>query len=148
MATSNPYYEARTALDFHLKDFNNLPKSDDNKRTLVHWPNKEFTPDSDKPWLEVTFIPETSNDPEIGTRPYTWVTGIYQIVVSAPGGDGPFVAERLAGELLRHFKRQILPQEGLVYVRLKNPSRGAGVEDLNWYRITVDAHWRFSTQAL
>lgn len=148
MTTSNPYYDARQALDLHLQNFDGLPVAEDDGRELVHFENVEFTPKPDQLWVKINFIPEPSSDPQTNGVPYTWINGVYRMEVNGLPSRGPGAAERLAGELMRHFKRQYLPLNGSVYVRLRKPERGPGVTDLDWYRITVDAHWRFSTTEL
>ena len=83
-------------LDQHLASMADLPD--------VAWPNVEFTPDTTKVHLQVSYLPA---DGALYNMDYAQETpGVYQVSVAAPIGSGPGTAQDMADGVRSHFAGQ------------------------------------------
>ncbi len=116
-------------LDQHLASMPDLPD--------VAWANVEFTPDTTKVHLQVSYLPA---DGDLYSMDYAQETpGIYQVSVAAPVGSGPGTAQDTADDVRAHFAGQ--GKIGDVFIEAVN--YGPAQLDDVWYVIPVSINWRY-----
>lgn len=93
---SAPYTAIRSAFTTKLLAFPTLPQ--------VAWENRPFTP-TQVPYLQPTLIPAESFQSEIGVNGMNRYSGIYQISIFVPAGQGTAAIDLLRDTLIDHFCR-------------------------------------------
>ena len=110
----------------------------------IAWPNKEFSPPAGNAWLRVNELPA-------GTQPFglpgdpTDRTGLMQIDVFRPLGEGHVTAKEVAGQIAAHFPAgRRLTSEG-VSVKVTRAELGPVIRDDTRIMLPVTIYWRAFT---
>lgn len=94
---SNPISSIRAAFVTKLQAFPSLPS--------VAWENVPFTPAAGVTYIQPFLLPGEPFQAEIGTNGINRHSGVYQISVFYPAGQGVAALNTLTADLCDHFKR-------------------------------------------
>lgn len=94
---SNPISSIRAAFVTKLQTFTGLPS--------VAWENVPFTPTAGVTYIQPFLLPGEPFQAEIGTNGINRHSGVYQISVFYPAGQGVAALNTLTADLCDHFKR-------------------------------------------
>jgi hypothetical protein len=129
---SGTYDAIRSALDVALSGY---------QASNVAWENSEFEPTVGTSWLRPTFMPAEPEQADLGDSGRNRLTGIYQVSVFAPTGEGAGEAESKAEDLVTYFKRGKTFVSGGVTVRVRRAWRSAAAQEADWYHVPVSVMW-------
>lgn len=135
MAIKSQSHKILSALNAHL--------ADNNPRGLpVAWHNRDHIPVSGQPWLRASYLPAGSEIAELGKQGRNRYTGIYQVSVFCPSGDGHGLSFDIAGEVEYAFRRgEVLTIDGL-NVQIRQATHGQPMqEDNGWFHVPVSVSW-------
>lgn len=94
---SAPDTAIQNAFNLHLGTLPALPS--------VAWPNMPFTPAAGVTYLNPVLMTGEPKQSEIGTFGANRHTGVYQISIYAPSGNGMVAINTLRDSIVNHFKR-------------------------------------------
>ena len=131
--------EIQEALNSHLYAF----QSDN-----VVWPNTgpTYSPSADTPFLAVHniyFPPVQATLGEGGGE--NLVSGIYQVDVYVPEGDGWSNLMAKVDALIDHFRRGTTITSGSVTVRIIRAGPEIAIAESGWWRLPVSIYWEAFT---
>lgn len=92
------FHDISSALDEHLLEMQDVPQA-------LAMPNSEFVPTKGTLFLRPTVLPGDVERATTGTVAHDEYTGIYQIDVIAPAGEGKYESMMMADKIADHFKR-------------------------------------------
>jgi|AntDeeMetagen134_2_1112570.scaffolds.fasta_scaffold02290_4 hypothetical protein len=124
----------RKALDSHLAT---MPPAID-----VAWPNRPYDPQIGTPWMRPNLLPTPPRQAELGLQGRNAHTGIYQISVFYPAGNGPGRAEDAASALVERFKRGTDVTYANHLVRCVMAGYRDGTQEPDWYSLIVEIEYR------
>ena len=107
------------------------------------WENSKFESTANQPWQQVSFLPNDSDNPTIGTSDLTYESGIMQINLFYPKYSGSFASASKIDSIKALFPRGLLLESGQTRVRIENtPSGGVGFSDGEWWvrPVTIPYH--------
>lgn len=130
---SAPETKIRAAFVTRLQLFPSLPP--------VAWENVAFTPGS-VPYLSPFLLPAEPFQSEIGTAGANRHTGIFQISIFAPQGQGMGVAGTLRDNLVDHFKRGTTLTYSGVTVTVEKAYPGPMLTEVGWVHIPITIRYR------
>ena len=102
----------------------------------IAWPNVGFTPGT-VAYLKVSHLPAPSVRRSIGADGQNVYTGIYQVIVNAPAGQGPGAAETMADAIANWFPIGSTYTSSGVTVRIAAVSCLPPTSEPDWYRVPV-----------
>lgn len=133
------FLDISAALDARLNTMTGLPD--------VAWENKVYEPTLNELYLRATHLPADTVAGTIGDSISTDLsTGIYQVDVFAPAGDGKSEGYVMADLIADHLKRDTELTYNSRTVRIKNVSLSPARQDNGWYQIPVNiSYYSFTT---
>ena len=130
------YNDIRAALDTQLITATGFPAE-------AHraWENVRFEPTTGTTWVATILLPAESRPAIMGPAPQQLYTGLYQVDIFAPEGEGPAEAETLADNIRAVFTVDDVLTSGSVNVRFRYSERIPAPPDPPWYRARVNVAW-------
>jgi hypothetical protein len=113
----------------------------------VAWQNVPFTPPTSGLYLRAFLLPATTDslDLEGAHRLYT---GVFQVSIVAPSGQGSGAAEQLAADLATEFPLNLrLSSGGFTVLTISPCSQGPAIQDSSSYVIPVSFRYRADATA-
>ena len=86
----------------------------------VAWPNVDFDPPAEG-YLAVNHFPAITDQVTLGDLGQNRHTGMFQVSVFVPEGDGSIAAMDVAGEIIAQFKRGTTLTSGGLSIRIIQP---------------------------
>ena len=124
----------RIALETRLGTLSGLPD--------VAYQNTKYEPTRGTPYIRPTLMVGTGGLPvNVGQDSSLLWTGIYQIDIFRPKGEGTGDGYDLATNIQTHFKNATILTESGQQVRIRHSQVRTGKEDGDWYKIPVDVTW-------
>lgn len=109
------------------------------RRTPIAWPNREFTPPEDAPWLRVNILPGTSFRLTIGgDTNITRHPGILSVQIFDRYGKGDFTIRSLADDLSALFRDFVTDGGADEQIRFQSPSLYDAGVDGGWYQMNCN----------
>ncbi len=107
----------------------------------IAWPNKAFTPPTDRKWLQVNDIPAATTPFSLsgGTSEYV---GLMQVDVFRPLDEGHKPARETAGKITDHFRPPLLLSSEGLKVKITQASAGPAMQDGAAIKIPVTIRYR------
>ncbi len=105
----------------------------------VSWENVDFTPPSG-PYLRGFLLPATTVAAGLGTSAHNMHTGVYQIDVIYPAGQGWGDCASMAEKVRKNYKRGSSLQSGAIII--ENASTGPAMREDGRYKIPVSVNYR------
>lgn len=130
-----PEVEIQTTLFDHLRSFAW-------EEAQIAWPNKGFKPTPGTAWLRPSILPAETIQETLGDSGVNRHSGLLQIDVFWPAGEGIERPVEVAGALIKHFKRGTVLAGSTFYVRVPTPpSRATHRDETNWCQVPVLIPW-------
>jgi hypothetical protein len=127
----------QSILEIHLASF----ATDAGLR--VAWPNVAFSRSGNETYLAVNNLPASVQAAALGRDAQDVLTGIYQIDVVAPSGNGWAPSADVVDGLRSHFSRGLkLTATGIELTVIRTQQAPAKIDDGTHYRVPVDVAWR------
>jgi len=134
------FLDITAALDARLNTMASLPP--------VAWENTVYEPTLNTLYLRPTHLPADTVAGTIGDAASTDLsTGIYQVDVFSPAGDGKNEAYVMADLIADHLKRDTDLTYNSRTIRIKNVSLSPANQDNGWYQIPVNIEYYSFTTA-
>jgi hypothetical protein len=133
MTVSN---DIRIALETQLLTVTGLPAS-----AQRAWENVRFEPTTGTTWVQATVLPAESRPAVMGGDPQQLYTGLFQVDIFTPEGEGPAEAETLADNVRLAFAVDDVFTSGSVNVRFRYSERIPAPHSPPWYRARVNVAW-------
>ena len=134
------FADISAALDEHLSLMPSLPP--------VAWENLDYTPELGTLYLRPTLLPAETIQSTLGENGTDQNTGIYQVDVFAPLGQGKQEAMSIADKIANHFKRGTDLTYNNRKLRIRNTGREVSTTEVNgWYSIPVTMTYISFTEA-
>ena len=108
----------------------------------VSYPGRNFTPNTEKPYLRVQVFKGDPDQPRIrfGNEPIR--RGFLQISVDWPEGQGIIEAIELAGCVRDHFARGTkIEQDGVSVQIIEEPRVAGEIQEPAWVQVPVTIPW-------
>jgi hypothetical protein len=121
------------ALVDHLKAFV-LARS---PTVAVAWPNKPFSPSQGEAWLRMTVLPAETFAAAVGSAAANRHSGLLQIDVFWPPGEGLKAPLELADEIAAHFKRGSSISGAVTVSVNRPPSVLPAAREDSWFIVPV-----------
>jgi hypothetical protein len=129
----------QSILEIHLAEFAT------NESLRVAWPNMAFSRQDNETYLVVNNLPASLQASAIDPDAQDVLTGIYQIDVIAPSGNGWAPSAAVIDGLRSHFSRGLkLTATGIELTVIRTQQSPAKIDDGTHYRVPVDVVWRVS----
>lgn len=104
----------------------------------IAWPNFPYTPVNGTLYLRATLLPANTETTTLASQGRH--TGLYQVDVFAPDGQGPNAADLMADRIADHFAAD----RNLSGIRIREISQQSAEPEGGWYQkivtITYDTH--------
>lgn len=133
------FLDITAALDSRLDTLTNSPP--------VAWENRAYEPITGTLYLRPSHLPSDTTAATIGTNGTDENTGIYQVDVFSPAGEGKNEAYVMADLVADHLKRDTELTYNSRTVRIKNVSISPALNDGGWYQIPVNIEYYSFTAA-
>ena len=131
---SAPYSAIRSAFVARLLAFPGLPS--------VAWENVAFTPTTGQPYLKPALLPGEPVQCEIGTNGNNRHSGIYQISIYYPAGQGVLGLNTLRDGLIDHFKRGTVLAYSGITVTVQKAFPGPVLQETDWQHVPITIQFR------
>lgn len=132
------YDDIRAALEVHLSGTPSLP--------AVAWENKGYKPTTGQPFIKARFIPVDRRPAVRGLNPQHKYTGLFQLLLCYPEGEGPGPSQDMVDALIDRFQSTTHitftndNSETIVVDIDRSEQRGA-YDDSPWYKTPVNIYW-------
>ena len=137
---STVFTDISAALDKHLNDMVGKPP--------IAWPNNEYTPVKGTLYARPTNLSGDFQQVTLGDSGEDQVTGIYQIDIFAPSGEGKYESSTMADLIADQFKRGANPTYNGVTLRVRSATLREGINENNgWYHTFIEVNYLAITQA-
>lgn len=108
----------------------------------IAWPNVDYQPTSSG-YLHVQHFPVDTNQSTLGTTGKNRISGIYQVSVMWPKGEGGVQPKERAALVAGHFKRgTVITQDGLNIRINKPPHVVAAIEEKKFLQVPVSISYQ------
>ena len=107
----------------------------------VAWENLVFRPRQGQAWLRPTLLPAQRRAAGLGAAAPDLLSGVYQVSLFAPAGQGWGPARALADALLAHFPRGATLASGGLRLNLNRSGCLPAPEHEHWYHLPVVVSW-------
>ena len=97
-------------------------------------------------YLEEACIMGETNQVAAGAAGYDYTTGVYQVTVNAPAGNGKGAALAMADNIADHFKRGTVLTKNSITVTIRSVSIAAGFSSDTRYKVPVSITFETYTQ--
>jgi hypothetical protein len=128
-----PETKIRAAFVTRLQTFPSLPS--------VAWENISFTPGV-VTYLKPSLLPGEPFQAELGEAGQNRHSGIYQISIYAPAGNGVSAINTLRDNLVDFFKRGTLMTYSDITVQIQKAYSGPILQDTDWIHIPITIRYR------
>lgn len=106
------------------------------RKTPIAWPNREYIPPEDSPWIRVSLLPGTAFRLTIGgDTNITRHPGILSIQLFDTYGKGDHTIRSLADDLMALFRDLVTPGSTGEQIRFQSPSLYESGVDGGWYQM-------------
>ena len=129
-----PDTKIRAALTTRLEAFPDLPD--------VAWENVAYTPADGVTYLEPFLLPAETFQAEIGTLGANRHTGVYQISIKAPKGNGTATVNALRDALVDHFVRGTELTYSDIVVKVEKAYASAMITESTRVHIPITIRYR------
>lgn len=134
---NNIYDNIRAALETHLTD--TLVGTD------IAYENVAFSPTTGTLFVKPTFIPTTTQPATRGLNPQLLYQGVFNVMVNAPEGSGPALADTTCNTITNAFSAttdiSIVVGADTYIVRIRYAERQRGRIDTPWYTVPINIGW-------
>ena len=130
---SNPISSIRAAFATKLQAFTGLPP--------VAWENVPYTPTTGTTYIRPVLLPAEPFQAEIGTNGANRHSGVYQISVFAPAGQGVGALNTLVGSLCDHFKRGTALSYSPVTVTVQKAYPSPAMQETDWQQVAISIQY-------
>jgi len=136
MATN--FADISGALSKRLESMTGLPP--------LAFENRVFDPATAVLYLEEACIMGETGQVATGEAGYDYTTGVYQVTVNAPAGNGKGAALAMADKIADHFKRGTVLTKNSIKVTIRSVSIAAGFSSDTRYKVPVSITFETYTQ--
>ena len=134
---NNIYNTIRAALETHLT--NTLAGTD------IAYENVAFSPTTGTLFVKPTFIPTVTQPATRGLNPQLLYQGVFNVMVNAPEGSGPSLADTTCNTITNAFAAttdvSIVVGADTYIVRIRYAERQQGRIDTPWYSVPINIGW-------
>ena len=113
------YKDIQSLLNEHLSQLSDAP--------TIAWENLYVEVDENEVYLEPHLFPSDTFYPEIGTDTAAYLSGIYQVNVVAPKGQGWGNVADLVDSITNHFKRGTVLSNENMSIKIKKVNFEPGI---------------------
>jgi hypothetical protein len=125
----------RAALDSQLQTFATA------QSLAVAWPNTGHEPTVGTPWIRPTLLPGWPEAAALGADADNYQSGLYQVDIFTPAGEGTEDARDYADAMITSFKRGTTLTYSGVTVRIKRAGIEASRQEPEWVVLPVLIAW-------
>jgi hypothetical protein len=126
----------RAALEGEIANVSGIPSSANRA-----WENVKFNPTPGTTWVRMTLLPGEQRPATAGLTPQVLYSGLFQVDVFAPEGDGAADADALADAIRSSYSPGDSFTSGSTVARINWSERAQGQADHPWYRVSVTISW-------
>jgi len=134
---NNIYNTIRAALETRLT--NTLSGTD------IAYENVAFSPTTGTLFVKPTFIPTVTQPATRGLNPQLLYQGVFNVMVNAPEGSGPSLADTTCNTITNAFAAttdvSIVVGADTYTVRIRYAERQQGRIDTPWYSVPINIGW-------
>jgi len=134
---NNIYNTIRAALETRLT--NTLAGTD------IAYENVAFSPTTGTLFVKPTFIPTVTQPATRGLNPQLLYQGVFNVMVNAPEGSGPSLADTTCNTITNAFAAttdiSIVVGADTYIVRIRYAERQQGRIDTPWYSVPINIGW-------
>jgi hypothetical protein len=134
---NNIYNTIRAALETHLT--NTLAGTD------IAYENVAFSPTTGTLFVKPTFIPTVTQPATRGLNPQLLYQGVFNVMVNAPEGSGPSLADTTCNTITDAFAAttdiSLVVGAETYIVRIRYAERQQGRIDTPWYSVPINIGW-------
>lgn len=134
---NNIYNTIRAALETHLST--TLAGTD------IAYENVAFSPTTGTLFVKPTFIPTVTQPATRGLNPQLLYQGVFNVMVNAPEGSGPSLADTTCNTITDAFAAttdiSIVVGAETFIVRIRYAERQQGRIDTPWYSVPINIGW-------
>ena len=134
---NNIYNTIRAALETRLT--NTLAGTD------IAYENVAFSPTTGTLFVKPTFIPTVTQPATRGLNPQLLYQGVFNVMVNAPEGSGPSLADTTCNTITDAFAAttdvSIVVGADTYIVRIRYAERQQGRIDTPWYSVPINIGW-------
>jgi len=131
------YNTIRAALETRLT--NTLAGTD------IAYENVAFSPTTGTLFVKPTFIPTVTQPATRGLNPQLLYQGVFNVMVNAPEGSGPSLADTTCNTITNAFAAttdvSIVVGADTYIVRIRYAERQQGRIDTPWYSVPINIGW-------
>ena len=131
------YNTIRAALETRLT--NTLSGTD------IAYENVAFSPTTGTLFVKPTFIPTVTQPATRGLNPQLLYQGVFNVMVNAPEGSGPSLADTTCNTITNAFAAttdvSIVVGADTYIVRIRYAERQQGRIDTPWYSVPINIGW-------
>ena len=131
------YNTIRAALETHLST--TLVGTD------IAYENVAFSPTTGTLFVKPTFIPTVTQPATRGLNPQLLYQGVFNVMVNAPEGNGPSLADTTCNTITNAFAAttdlSIVVGAETYIVRIRYAERQQGRIDTPWYSVPINIGW-------
>jgi hypothetical protein len=131
------YNTIRAALETHLST--TLAGTD------IAYENVAFSPTTGTLFVKPTFIPTVTQPATRGLNPQLLYQGVFNVMVNAPEGSGPSLADTTCNTITNAFAAttdiSIVVGAETYIVRIRYAERQQGRIDTPWYAVPINIGW-------
>jgi len=134
---NNVYSSIRAALETKLST--TLAGTD------IAYENVAFSPTTGTLFVKPTFIPTVTQPATRGLNPQLLYQGVFNVMVNAPEGSGPSLADTTCNTITNAFAAttdvSIVVGADTYIVRIRYAERQQGRIDTPWYSVPINIGW-------
>jgi len=131
------YNSIRAALETHLAATVGT--------TPISYENVAFSPTTGTLFVKPTFIPTLTQPAVRGTNPQLLYQGLFNVMVNAPEGSGPALADTTCNTITNAFSAtsdiSLVVGAETYIVRIRYAERQQGRIDTPWYSVPINIGW-------
>ena len=113
--------------------------------TDIAYENIVFSPTTGTLFLKPTFIPTVTQPAARGLNPQLLYQGVFNVMVNAPEGNGPNLADVTSNLITNAFAAttdiSIVVGAETFIVRIRSAERQQGRIDTPWYAVPININW-------
>jgi len=113
--------------------------------TGIAYENVAFSPTTGTLFVKPTFIPTVTQPATRGLNPQLLYQGVFNVMVNAPEGSGPSLADTTCNTITNAFAAttdvSIVVGADTYIVRIRYAERQQGRIDTPWYSVPINIGW-------
>jgi hypothetical protein len=106
----------------------------------ISWTNYPYTPALGTPYMRPTFL-SAQPDPWVTGAETNYHTGVYQVDLIYPAGEGSAAVNAQADIIIAAFKQATKLTYSTIDTIIKSSGRGVGKQDGDWYFMPVNIRY-------